>query len=548
MNSAGWQAIWQVSQTGLTLSGASSTIEFGSPSTLLYYPYFYGGNQTYGTINGYGTGYMVFYENNTFNTINVYKGGLLINSAVVTNINFYDSLSTALSMSSDTVTNINCNSTGDVSLSGSNVITNFTRTGTGNTLFNYQNTTPATASKIVTFNHTSTGTISFLDSAYVLTANISSNILTRRNIRFGVLNLLGGPSQSYTLASNKIMYIDSSLTISSGDCNGMINLNSDTVGRQSTIRMRSGTGNVSLNYANLRGVIMSGSGTYSASDVIDLGNNSGWSITTLTSHDYYWIGGTGNWNDGSHWSSTSGGSAVGCGPTLVDNVYFDANSFNATGQTVTLNVANPACNSMNWTGVLYNPTLAGSSQILNIYGSLTLVTGMTANLAKVNFEATSTGQTITMGSQIMTGDINFNGIGGGWTLQDSLKTDNASFVYLNNGSLNTNNQKVLVGRFISANNNTRSLTLGTSEITLLNGGGWQYIWYISGTGLTFSGASSTINMGRSTGYLSYPYFYGGSRTYGSINLYASGYTYVYDNNRITNLYVYSGQVIMSLVH
>ena len=124
-----------------------------------------------------------------------------------------------------------------------------------------------------------------------------------------------------------------------------------------------------------------------------------------------------------------------------------------------------------------------------------------------------------------------------------MKTDNASFVYLNNGSLNTNNQKVLVGRFISANNNTRSLTLGTSEITLLNGGGWQYVWYISGTGLTFSGASSTINMGKPGNYLSYPYFYGGSRTYGSVNLYASGYTYVYDNNRITDLNVYYGILI-----
>ena len=53
--------------------------------------------------------------------------------------------------------------------------------------------------------------------------------------------------------------------------------------------------------------------------------------------DFYWVGGSGNWSDISHWRTTSGGATY---PSVVpgssDNVYFDANSgFTTTSKTVT---------------------------------------------------------------------------------------------------------------------------------------------------------------------------------------------------------------------
>ncbi len=52
----------------------------------------------------------------------------------------------------------------------------------------------------------------------------------------------------------------------------------------------------------------------------------------------YWVGGTGNWSDPTHWSSTSGG-ASGCGePTSSVGAVFDANSGAGTA-TVNLNAA-----------------------------------------------------------------------------------------------------------------------------------------------------------------------------------------------------------------
>src|SRR5690606_33775744 len=40
----------------------------------------------------------------------------------------------------------------------------------------------------------------------------------------------------------------------------------------------------------------------------DAGGNSGWTITTSNGGARYWVGGSGDWNDASHWSTTSGGT------------------------------------------------------------------------------------------------------------------------------------------------------------------------------------------------------------------------------------------------
>jgi len=64
--------------------------------------------------------------------------------------------------------------------------------------------------------------------------------------------------------------------------------------------------------------------------------------------DYFWIGGTGNWSDISHWATTSNGVIThGQAPTADDDVYFDFNSFDAPGQVVTLNSSIIFCRNMN---------------------------------------------------------------------------------------------------------------------------------------------------------------------------------------------------------
>src|SRR5687768_16864238 len=76
---------------------------------------------------------------------------------------------------------------------------------------------------------------------------------------------------------------------------------------------------------------------------------------------FYWIGGSGDWNDPSNWSYTSGGTAIDPDidpephiPNDTINVQFNSNS----GYTVTVDV-DAKCADMNWENATGMPTLAG---------------------------------------------------------------------------------------------------------------------------------------------------------------------------------------------
>lgn len=58
--------------------------------------------------------------------------------------------------------------------------------------------------------------------------------------------------------------------------------------------------------------------------------------TPMFADTFYWIGGTGDWDDGTHWAIESGGSAVNVVPGQNDDAIFDKNSFMAAGQIVTI--------------------------------------------------------------------------------------------------------------------------------------------------------------------------------------------------------------------
>jgi Subtilase family/Secretion system C-terminal sorting domain len=75
-------------------------------------------------------------------------------------------------------------------------------------------------------------------------------------------------------------------------------------------------------------------------------------IITYTSQtdprvSYYWVNGDGNWNDGSHWSNSSGGVAVNSIPSKNDRVIFDENSFSSPNFTV-VTTENTSCYSFYW--------------------------------------------------------------------------------------------------------------------------------------------------------------------------------------------------------
>ncbi|NCA86880.1 MAG: hypothetical protein EOM83_15155, partial [Clostridia bacterium] len=294
-----------------------------------------------------------------------------------------------------------------------------------------------------------------------LTFNGNATIYNSNTI--GTLTL--SPGKKYTIGNGKTQTILNDL-VANGNAAAMIYLTSDW--GQATLFKESGA--VIVDYVSLQGINATGGATFTANNSLDMGNNSGWQINPPPNDDYYWVGETGNWNDPAHWALSSGG-AGGIGvPTLLNNVFFDANSFSAAGQTVTLvgDVTNSVnCRNMNWAGATNNPTFTStSSYSLRIYGSLTLTPNMTyAFNGLIHFKATDSGHTIFTGGKLLNNYIYFEGEGGEWTLMDGLNIGTKRMQF-ERGTLNTNNQEVFAEQLYSYYSYERTLNLGSSVITL----------------------------------------------------------------------------------
>ena len=149
---------------------------------------------------------------------------------------------------------------------------------------------------------------------------------------------------------------------------------------------------VNLKDMLITNVNITGDGSpYPAPDCeLGIGTETGWDISSSAGTGrYYWVGGTGNWTDMSHWSNISGGGGdVYCTPPKsVNTVVFDENSFTADNQSVTVNY-HAFCDSMLWSNIPYtNPILImkggpyTSPIVLTISGSVVLQQGMTVQMS-----------------------------------------------------------------------------------------------------------------------------------------------------------------------
>jgi hypothetical protein len=82
---------------------------------------------------------------------------------------------------------------------------------------------------------------------------------------------------------------------------------------------------------------------------------------------YYWVGGTGNYNDPQHWATTSGGNTFqSVAPMNWDSVYFDINSFLSANDTVYFDSLNNYAYSFSVNGVLNIPTFYHTHVVTNL--------------------------------------------------------------------------------------------------------------------------------------------------------------------------------------
>ena len=292
------------------------------------------------------------------------------------------------------------------------------------------------------------------------------------------------------ISAAQTQYILDSL-IAYGDCTGNIFIYSSAPGINTNLSKTSGV--INVDQVILKDIAAVGGAVFTASNSYDLGNNTNWIFTNLLTSNRYWIDGTGNWDDTSHWSYTSGGQGGACVPTPGDNVFFDVNSFSATNQIISINVANAMCRDMTWTGSLYNPTFLGPYYSkLRIFGSLTFIQNMILTLtSETYFEAMSLGKTITSAGKVFFSNVHFCGLGGGWILLDDFDCSGGMMNFLT-GNLNFNKKKVTAKNFYSYNANPRVFNISSSEINIVSSIG--YAWILSSLNLTFLSDSSHIDL------------------------------------------------------
>jgi alpha-tubulin suppressor-like RCC1 family protein len=173
--------------------------------------------------------------------------------------------------------------------------------------------------------------------------------------------------------------------------------------------------------------------------------------------DFYWVNGSGNWSDTSHWATTSGGSSFhGRIPGPTDNVIFDAQSFSSTGQRVTADLNSISCKNMDWSNALNNPSFYNTaSDSVNIYGNLTFGQNMMNDIyGSIIFRGTGTNLINTYGINIKN---HCYIIADSCVLQSDLNIDKN--LYFIDGSLFTNNHNISCYNMNPASNFENSVNL-----------------------------------------------------------------------------------------
>ena len=194
-----------------------------------------------------------------------------------------------------------------------------------------------------------------------------------------------------------------------------------------------------------------------------------------------------------------GGQAV---PTSADDVFFDAAS-GAVTCTISTVIAN--AKSLNCTG--FTGTLAGTVQ-LNVFGSVTLATGMTFSYTG-DMVISGTG-TITSAGKTFNCGVTVSGTGITVTLGDALTLGAAGVIFnLFAGNLDLNGFTLTTGRFSSTNTAARSVSFGTQNIVLTDtsvnfvclscGLADNFTWTVTGGFVRNSVSSSFVNFGASSG-------------------------------------------------
>jgi len=374
------------------------------------------------------------------------------------------------------------------------------------------------------------GTINEADNLFE-NAEFNANGFFLFNNAFDVLSLASG--NTYTFKNGVTQTINTSLT-TNGNCNAPITLLSDLEGSVSYIQKLNT--DLLVDYIIMKDIEAVAGVNYTANNTTDLGNNPGWTINAVASKDYYWIGGTGDWEDVNHWSFTSGGigGTVGaCLPSQNDNVFFDAQSFSANGQTVSANIEKVTCKNMDWSQiddqVIFENTVNSE---FDIYGSMILSSSLNWNFSgNIFFKGTNDNFQVNTAGNTLTKNATFTGENTQWELLDNLNIN--EILELKQGEIIGNNLSISAKSFISNTATLSSLMASNSTITLLQS--WN-------TAQDFQFQATNTKLSLPNNYSTFKNTSLNTINFHEIEMDGTNTTFLSNNSKITKLSAYRGSV------
>jgi hypothetical protein len=194
--------------------------------------------------------------------------------------------------------------------------------------------------------------------------------------------------------------------------------------------------------------------------------------------NYYWIGGSGDWNDGTHWSKNPGGQPAGGIPDANVNAIFNNSSGLGNGSVVTVPQGSFDVRDIKVQTsaeiVLNFDSNSANSVTMNVYGALELTSGMSITYSENSVFRNSwvfqggNVHTITTGGQDLF-NVEFQGATDTYNQADALLASERIRMY--GGTWNSNGFDVSTGFLYFRDNNpannplTKIFNAGSSEIT-----------------------------------------------------------------------------------
>lgn len=358
---------------------------------------------------------------------------------------------------------------------------NITITGTGESVWflGSTNSTLNGGTSTITFTGSNSGIIGGTGNDYY---NVVATGSGSFSIPFSLLcenfTRTGTSTKTDTLSLASTITCSGTFTANGNSATNRLLIQSNSTGTSRTITAAT----VSVTNSDFQDITGAGAGSWDLSAITgnsgDCGGNSGITFTTPTTQTCT-MSTNKNWDDVTIWTSRV--------PLPQDNI----SGANITGGQLNTNGMPRLGKDINWTGATGGFAWGFNITNPSIFGSITLVSGMTAiGGSTITLEGRGT-HTITSAGVSISPPTQISSIGGSYTLQDALSIG-GNFTF-NQGTFDANDFNVTCLTFSSSNNNTRTIDMGAGVWSLTGTSGT--IWNIgTGGNLTFSGSSSTITV------------------------------------------------------